>query len=474
MKERILDLASQMLQQPQQSLQAAEGLVDDPTAQRAGLSYGEIANSARLRYNTELTVAYTHYAASNPGAYAAQFAEVTVDTATGLVRVTDFLSANDIGQAINLGMVEGQVQGAVQMGIGYALCEEIKIGHDGQVLNTGFANYNLVNAPDMPDVKVLLIEHEGDEGPFGAKSVGEISALPTAPVVVNAVNQALGVSLSDLPLTPEKVLAAAVAGGEATLLAGGTDLLVRIKRRMLAPKMVVDLSGLEELREITEDGDTVVLGTLATHAQLIDNELATRCLPLLVQGCATGSSQIRNRGTLGGNIMNASPAADSIPPLVALGARVVLRSLAGCRELPLESFSTGPGKSQLRPDEILTAVVAPKMQAGEKCRYRKLGQRTSLAISIASVAVKFDFDRRTRTCRQPSVAFGAVAPVVRRISALEGLLAATTLDEVGIREIAARAREFCSPISDIRASAEYRREMCASLLFEVLDELTQV
>jgi CO/xanthine dehydrogenase FAD-binding subunit len=268
---------------------------------------------------------------------------------------------------------------------------------------------------------------------------------------------------------------AAVAGGEATLLAGGTDLLVRIKRRRLAPKMVVDLSGLEELREITEDGDTVVLGTLATHAQLIDNELATRCLPLLVQGCATvGSSQIRNRGTLGGNIMNASPAADSIPPLVALGARVVLRSLAGCRELPLESFITGPGKSQLRPDEILTAVVAPKMQAGEKCRYRKLGQRTTLAISIASVAVKFDFDRRTRTCRQPSVAFGAVAPVVRRISALEGLLAATTLDEVGIREIAARAREFCSPISDIRASAEYRREMCASLLFEVLDELTQV
>jgi xanthine dehydrogenase molybdenum-binding subunit len=212
MKERILDLASQMLQQPQQSLQVAEGLVADPTAQRAGLSYGEIANNAKLRYNTELTVAYTHYAASNPGAYAAQFAEVTVDTATGLVRVTDFLSANDIGRAINLGMVEGQVQGAVQMGIGYALCEEIKIGRDGQVLNTGFANYNLVNAPDMPDVKVLLIEHEGDEGPFGAKSVGEISALPTAPAVVNAVNQALGGSLSDLPLTPEKVLAEIRAG----------------------------------------------------------------------------------------------------------------------------------------------------------------------------------------------------------------------------------------------------------------------
>jgi CO/xanthine dehydrogenase FAD-binding subunit len=267
---------------------------------------------------------------------------------------------------------------------------------------------------------------------------------------------------------------AAVAVGETVLLAGGTDLLVRIKKRMLAPKMVVDLSGLEELREITEDGANVILGALATHAQLIDNELARQYLPLLVQGCSTvGSAQIRNRGTLGGNVMNASPAADSVPPLVALGARVVLRSLAGCRELPLEFFITGPGKSQLRPDEILTAVVVPKMQAGEKCRYRKLGQRTSLAISIASVAVKFDFNRRTRTCRQPSVVFGAVAPVVRRISVLEDLLAATTLDEVGIREIATRAREFCSPISDIRASAEYRREMCAALFFEVLDELAQ-
>jgi xanthine dehydrogenase molybdenum-binding subunit len=137
-----------------------------------------------------------------------------VDTATGLVQVTDFLSANDIGRAINLGMVEGQIQGAVQMGIGYALCEEIKIGRDGQVLNTSFANYNLVNAPDMPDVKVLLIEHEGDEGPFGAKSVGEISSLPTAPAVINAVNQALGVSLSSLPLTPEKVLAGIRAGSQ--------------------------------------------------------------------------------------------------------------------------------------------------------------------------------------------------------------------------------------------------------------------
>ncbi len=153
MKERILDLAAEMLQQPKQSLQAADGRVYNQDDPRLCLSYGEIAGSAKITYNTDLMVAHTHYAASNPGAYAAQFAEVVVDAAAGLVRVTDFLSVHDIGQAINAGMVEGQVQGAVQMGIGYALCEELVVGGDGRVNNTGFTSYQLVNAPDMPDVK---------------------------------------------------------------------------------------------------------------------------------------------------------------------------------------------------------------------------------------------------------------------------------------------------------------------------------
>ncbi len=266
---------------------------------------------------------------------------------------------------------------------------------------------------------------------------------------------------------------AAMAGGNATPLAGGTDLLVRIKKGLLEPEKVVDLSALEELGGIREDGEQIVIGPLITHGEVMESDLANRYLPVLVQGCATvGSPQVRNMGTLGGNIVNASPAADSIPPLIVLEAGVILQSLAGKREMRLEEFIIGPGKTQLRAGEVLTGIVVNKMPAGERSLYRKLGQRKALAISIASVAVRMEFDLATGMCSNPRIAFGAAVPAIRRVKDLESLLCQRKLDERGIREIAEQAKEFCAPISDIRASAEYRRAMCGSLLYEVLYELT--
>jgi len=210
LKDKIMESAAFILQKPKEYLRMAEGHVFtiEGTGERRTLSYKEIAERAIRENYTDLGVAHTYYSPSNPGSYSVQFAEATVDTKTGLTRVTDFLAVGDVGRALNRGMIEGQFQGAVQMGIGYALCEEVKINDRGKPVNNSFKKYHLVNAPDMPDVKVLLIEHEGDDGPFGAKSVGEISAVPTAGAVINAVNHALGTSLSDMPLTPEKVLAA--------------------------------------------------------------------------------------------------------------------------------------------------------------------------------------------------------------------------------------------------------------------------
>jgi len=264
-----------------------------------------------------------------------------------------------------------------------------------------------------------------------------------------------------------------MADGNAKPLAGGTDLLVRIKKGLLAPEKIVDLSAIEELGGIREDGENIVIGSLITHGEVMESDLANRYLPVLVQGCATvGSPQIRNMGTLGGNIVNASPAADAIPPLIVLGARVILQSLADKREMRLEEFINGPGKTQLRAGELLTGIVVQKMKAGERCLYRKLGQRKALAISIASVAVRMEFDPATGMCNSPRIAFGAVVPVIRRIKELESLFGQRKLDQQAIQEIADRAGEFCAPISDIRASAEYRGAMCSSLLYEVLYELT--
>ncbi|MGB4510930.1 MAG: molybdopterin cofactor-binding domain-containing protein, partial [Thermacetogeniaceae bacterium] len=209
LKEQILENAALILGKPKEYLRVEKGCVYTVgEAEKRVISYQEIAEKAIRENFRSLNAAYTYHSSSNPGSYSVQFAEVVVDTVTGLTSVTDFLAVSDIGRALNRGMIEGQFQGAVQMGIGYALCEEVRIDEKGRPLNNSFANYHMLTALDMPDVKVLLIEHEGDEGPFGAKSIGEISTVPTAAAVINAVNNALGTSLSDLPVTPDKILAA--------------------------------------------------------------------------------------------------------------------------------------------------------------------------------------------------------------------------------------------------------------------------
>ncbi|AET67789.1 aerobic-type carbon monoxide dehydrogenase, large subunit CoxL/CutL-like protein [Desulfosporosinus orientis DSM 765] len=208
LKEIILDCAAYILQKPKQYLRVKNGQVWELGNEEKALTYREIASTAKVKNNTDIIITHTYHGTSNPGVYAVHFAEVEVDTATGQVQVLDYLAAHDIGKAINPGMVEGQIQGGVQMGIGYALYEEIQIGKNGRILTNGLKNYHVVNAPDMPEVKTLLIEEGGDEGPYGAKSIGEIALVPVAAAIVNAVNHALNTSLSNLPLTPEKILAA--------------------------------------------------------------------------------------------------------------------------------------------------------------------------------------------------------------------------------------------------------------------------
>jgi len=208
LKEEIITAAADLLHEPRERLTVEGGEVHVQDDGRRGVAFKDIARLSHMRHSPGITAAVTYYATSNPASYSVQFAEVEVDCATGLTAVTDFLAVGDVGQAINRGMVHAQFQGAVQMGIGYALYEHVDVDEAGRSGVDGFKNYHIVNAPDMPDIKVLLIEHSGDDGPFGAKSVGEIATVPTAPAVINAVNHALGTSLSDLPATPEKILAA--------------------------------------------------------------------------------------------------------------------------------------------------------------------------------------------------------------------------------------------------------------------------
>ncbi len=207
LRERLIEAAAELLQVAPATLEAVDGRVQPRGAAGGGLSYPEVVQGARMRHARDLIVTHTYRGTSNPGSYCVQFAEVEVDVLTGLVRVTEMLTAVDIGRAINRAMVEGQCRGAIQAGIGSALLEEVALDTEGRAGSGGFKNYHLVNAADMPPVTVLLVEHEGDDGPYGAKSVGEIATVPTAGAIVNAVNRALGTAMTTLPLTPERIVA---------------------------------------------------------------------------------------------------------------------------------------------------------------------------------------------------------------------------------------------------------------------------
>ncbi|MCF7936220.1 MAG: xanthine dehydrogenase family protein molybdopterin-binding subunit [Synergistales bacterium] len=169
----------------------------------------ELVGQCGRRFGRSISAELCWTTPSNPASFGAHFAAVEVDTGSGLVRVADYVAAHDVGQPINPRMVRGQIYGGVQMGIGMALSEEIVYDGKGRLKNGSLGRYHLVNAPDMPEVEVLLVEGgEGDDGPFGAKSIGEICTVPVAAAVVNAVNDALETELTSLPLTPERILGA--------------------------------------------------------------------------------------------------------------------------------------------------------------------------------------------------------------------------------------------------------------------------
>ncbi|RVU55353.1 xanthine dehydrogenase family protein molybdopterin-binding subunit [Anaerosphaera multitolerans] len=170
-------------------------------------TYGEIAVMREKNFQEQLSVYVSHESTGNPASLAACFAEVKVDKKTGFVEVTDFLSVNDIGRAVNPMLVEGQVHGGCQFVLGMALCEEIVIDDKGYIKNPTLSKYHSINVHDMPDVKTILIESDDELTPYGVKSIGEISAVAPAPAVLNAINHALGTNITDYPANPERIIA---------------------------------------------------------------------------------------------------------------------------------------------------------------------------------------------------------------------------------------------------------------------------
>lgn len=255
-----------------------------------------------------------------------------------------------------------------------------------------------------------------------------------------------------------------LAAADVPILAGGTDLLLKIKRGLIWPEAILSLHRIPSLYCLSyEEGTGLSIGALVTHVRVAQSPIVKKKFPALAQACAlVGSPQIRNLGTVVGNLANASPAADSASALLALGAQVIVRNSSGVRQMSLPDFFLGPGKTSIRHGEIIEAITVPEPLAGTASVYLKLGRRQALEISICAAALSA---RRVQGHWQDvKLALGAVAPtpllLPETASYLEGKEWTSEMLEQAGRSAAALSR----PLDDQRASAEYRREMAEVLV----------
>jgi CO/xanthine dehydrogenase FAD-binding subunit len=255
--------------------------------------------------------------------------------------------------------------------------------------------------------------------------------------------------------------------GEWTPFAGGTDLMVLLEAGKLTRKRYVSLWGLDELRQIRVEDGAVTMGALATYTDLLENAVLQKEFPLTCAAARlTGASAIQNRGTVGGNIANASPAADLPPALLVYDATLELASIRGRRTVPYARFHKGYKIMDLAPDELITAVTLPRGRAGWTQSYRKVGTRRAQAISKVCFAAAADM--ADGTVRDIRIALGSVAPTVVRCTQTESELRGRRITP----ELAAAARRTIdreiSPIDDIRSNERYRRMVAANLLEQFL------
>ena len=256
----------------------------------------------------------------------------------------------------------------------------------------------------------------------------------------------------------------------AMLLCGGTDLLVKRRMGIVEPKLFVDISDLAPLRVLREADGAIEIGAAVPIAEIIASPLVHEKLPLLPRVLSKlGSLQIRNRASLGGNLVNASPAADSAIPLLLYEAQLALVSASGARNVPVEEFFRGPGKTVLQPGELIRAVRIPVPTSGFATFFHKVGRRKALTIAIASLGCLARVS--AGKIAEIRIAAGSVAPTPIRLRRTEALLTGAELSAETIEQARDSAHDEVSPIDDIRGSAAYRRAVIGDLLTRFLEEL---
>ena len=259
---------------------------------------------------------------------------------------------------------------------------------------------------------------------------------------------------------------AALSGGGLRIAAGCTDLFPATEHKIL-PGPILDITGIAALRRIAEDADGLTIGATTTWSDILHADLPPAFDGLKLAAREVGATQIQNRGTVAGNLCNASPAADGVPPLLTLDAEVVLTSATGERRMPLSSFITGPRRIDRGDGEIVTAIRIPRAAMEGQSHFLKLGARAYLVISIAMTAARITVENGLVT--SAALAVGACGPVATRLGAAERALIGAPLDPDAVTDDL--VAEALSPIDDVRADAAYRLTSAAELVRRTLRAL---
>lgn len=271
----------------------------------------------------------------------------------------------------------------------------------------------------------------------------------------------------------ETELAALLNGMEDyCLLAGGTDVMVKMKEKLISPRNLVDVSGIESLKGIRETADSLWIGPLVTHRELMDSPVMNKkTAALCLAASEVGSPQIRNAGTVGGNIGNASPAADTVPALLALDAKVQLNSANGAENLPLDKVFVGPGRTCLKPGQYIAGIHVSPVTAGEGAAFAKFGKRKALACSIVNGAAWVRVQGGVITAAR--IALGSVGPTPVRLYDTEKWLVGRKPEPAVFAEAGLQAEQSVRPIDDVRCTATHRGKLARVTVQRCLEAATK-
>jgi CO/xanthine dehydrogenase FAD-binding subunit len=281
-------------------------------------------------------------------------------------------------------------------------------------------------------------------------------------------------NLSDLryeaPETVEAAIALLAAKTQgAKIFAGGTDLLVQMKEDIIEPSLLIDIKKIQETRNITMGANKIHIGAAMTGAELGGHLGLMAIWPGVVEAMELiGSEQVQGRATLGGNLCNASPAADSVPALIAAAATVTIAGPSGTREEPVEKILKGPGQTTLAADEFVISIVLPNPPARSGDAYLRFIPRTEMDIAVVGAGVSLSLNK-DGTCAAVRMALGAVAPTARLVDAAPEILLGNKLDAAVLESLASAARDLCSPIDDKRGTIEFRTKVAGVLARRVTE-----